>query len=178
MASKKSRKGRKAYLNDFQPNLAGEYTYNGAHYRYADSRMPYSAARGKTLLFSLLTLAGLIIAGCVSEGGMGNTFYVIIPYMAEALCVFLTLMAVFKMLRGGERLREYIYTSSVKRIPPSTLCAAVFAALGIICSLIYIILNGIGSPLELAILYIGKILGIIASLALRKHVLGLIWEKE
>ena len=44
MAEKnKKRGGRRAHLNDFHVNLAGDYVYTGAHYTYVDqgrSRAP------------------------------------------------------------------------------------------------------------------------------------------
>ena len=37
MAEKnKKRGGRRAHLNDFHVNLAGDYVYTGAHYTYVD----------------------------------------------------------------------------------------------------------------------------------------------
>lgn len=179
-SSKRSpKKGRKAYLNDFQPNLAGEYTYTGAHYRYAGEGMDYRCARRYTAIGAAAMLAGLLAPGFVRAGGMGNCFYVLIPYMAEAISVFVTMFAVFKMLTGGERLREYIFEKSVLRIPRACLCCSAFAALGFICSMIFSALNGIGgSTAEAAVLIIGKLLGIISPMAMRKHLLSLEWKKD
>lgn len=177
--SKPPKKGRKAYLNDFQPNLAGEYTYTGAHYRYAGNKMSYRSARAQVIISVSAMLAGLLAPGFVRAGGMGNCFYVLIPYMAEAISVFVTLYAVFKMLTGSERLREYIYEKSVLRIPGGCICCAAFAALGFICSMIFSAINGIGgSTAEAAVLIVGKTLGITAPLSMRKHILSLEWKKE
>ena len=177
--SKSPKKGRKAYLNDFQPNLAGEYTYVGAHYRYVENKMSYRSARGQVIFGAAAMLVGLLAPGFVRAGGMGDCFYVLIPYMAEAIAVFVTLYAVVKMLGGGERIREYIFEKSVKRIPAGCLCCSVLAAIGFVCSMIFSAINGIGgSTLEAAVLIIGKLLGIVAPMTLRKHILGLNWEKE
>ena len=176
---KKKRSGRKAYLNDFQPNLAGEYTYTGLHYRYAGEAMTYPKARAYTIFSALVMILGLLAPGFVSAGGMGNCFYVLIPYMAEAISVFVTMFAVYKMLSGGEKLREYIYEKSIPRIPRGCVCCSAFAAIGFVCSMIYSAINGIGgSTLEAAVLIIGKCLGVSAPLAMRKHILGLVWEKD
>ena len=173
------KKGRKAYLNDFQPNLAGEYTYTGAHFRYTGSGVDYRLCRRGTMFGAIAMLVGLLAPGFVNAGGMGNCFYVLIPYMGEAISVFVTLWAVFKMLAGGERLREYIYEKSVKRIPAGCICCAGFAALGFVCSMVFSAINGIGgSTAEAAVLIVGKVLGVAAPLSMRKHILAQTWEKE
>ena len=178
-SKKAPKKGRKAYLNDFQPNLAGEYTYNGAHYHYVGEGMSYGSVRRNTVFGAAAMLVGLLAPGFVRAGGMGNCFYVLIPYMAEAISVFVTMFAVFKMLTGGERIREYIFEKSVKRIPAGCVCCAVFAAIGFVCSMVFSAINGIGgSTVEAAVLIVGKCLGVTAPLALRKHILGLSWEKH
>jgi len=175
----KKQKGRKAYLNDFVPNLAGEYTYNGSHYRYTGPIMPYSRMRSQLVVGFVGVLAGLLLPGFVSVGGMGNCFYVLIPYMAEAISVFVTLYALFGMITGGEKIREYIFEKSVKRVPGGCVCCAAFAAIGFVCSMIFSALNGVGgSTAEAAVLIIGKCLGVTAPLALRKLVLSSSWQRE
>lgn len=177
--SKGKKKGRRAYLNDFQPNLAGEYVYTGVYYAYDGKDMDFPKARSRVLLFSMLSMLGLIGAGCVSAGGMGNCFYVLIPYMGEAISVFVTAWAVVRLLLNGSRLREYIYGAIIPRIPVAALCSAVFAAVGCVCIAIYIILNGIGGPVgELALLIAAKAAAISAPLLLRRHVKSLQWKKE
>lgn len=179
MAENKKKKGRKAYLNDIQPNLAGEYVYVGAHYRYASEGMSYSRARAAIMLLEGLSLLSLIAAGCVSAGGMGNCVYVIVPYIAEAIAVFVTAYAVFKLVMGGEKLREYVYEASVKRIPGGALCSSVFAVVSAVCILVFTILNGIdGSAGEFVLLTAAKAVGIAAPLFLRKFIKTLKWEKE
>ena len=151
----------------------------GAHYRYAGPDMSYSRARGMSILFAAAMAVGLLAPGFVSAGGMGNCFYVLLPYMAEAIAVFVTLYAVFKMLSSGERIREYIFEKSVKRIPAGCVCCSVLAAIGFVCSMIFSAINGMGgSTLEAAVLIVGKLLGIVAPMTLRRHILGLSWEKE
>ena len=176
---KARRKGRKAYLNDFQPNLAGEYTYTGANYRYVGEGMDYRRVRRCTAAAAAAMLAGLLVPGFVSAGGMGNCFYVLIPYMAEAISVFVTMFAVYKMLSGGEKLREYIFEKSVKRIPGGCVCCSAFAALGLVCSMVFSAINGIGgTAAEAAVLIVGKCLGVSAPLVMRRLILSLDWKKE
>ena len=176
-SSKAPKKGKKAYLNDFQPNLAGEYTYTGVHYRYTGES--YKQFRRTVLVLTAALAAGVLAPGFVRAGGMGDCFYVLIPYMAEAIAAFVSIFAIVKMNMGGEKLREYIYQKTVVRLPISLMCCAVFAAVGFVCSFIFSAINGVGgSTAEAAVLIVGKMLGIAAPLALRKYILGSVWEKE
>lgn len=47
MAEKnKKRGGRRAHLNDFHVNLAGDYVYTGAHYSYVDQGAAATGSSG------------------------------------------------------------------------------------------------------------------------------------
>lgn len=175
--SSKKKKGRRSYLNDIQPNLAGEYVYVGKYYCFVPQGKSYGKAIAEIVILALLSLAGLVAAGFVNAGGMGNCFYVIIPYMGEAISVFVLLWAVSKLLIKGEKLREYVYGSSVLRIPTAAVCCAAFAAVGIVCILIFTILNGPdGSIGEMMFLLLGKAFAVAAPLLLRRLIKSLRWE--
>ncbi len=177
--NKTRKKGRKAYLNDIRPNLSGEYVYTGAHLNFVPGKRSYRQAASGMAAYALLSLAGLVAAGFVRAGGMGNCFYVLIPYMAEAVAVFTLLLAVYKTLSRGSRLRDYEYESSVVKIPVRALLSSVFAAVGLVCVLVFVILNGPdGSLGELIALLAAKAVAIVVPLLLRSFMASLCWEKE
>lgn len=170
-------KGRRAYLNDIRPNLAGEYVYVGNYYCYVPKGKSFRRALAEIIALSLLSLAGLVAAGFVRAGGMANCVYVIVPYMAEAIAVFTMLWAVCKLLFKGRRLREYVYGSSVAKLPVRTVCSASFAGLGLLCIIIFSAINGIdGSIGEFVLLLLAKAVAIAAPLLLRKLINSLSWE--
>ncbi len=176
---KAKKKGRKSYLQDIRPNLSGEYVYMGAHLNFVPEKMSYRRAASAMAVYALLSLAGLAAAGFVRAGGMGNCFYVLIPYMAEAIAVFTLLLAVYKALSRGSRLRDYEYESSVVKMPVRALLSAVFAAVGLVCIAVFTAINGIdGSVGEFALLLAAKALAIIAPFLLRRFLASLRWEKE
>ncbi len=173
------KKGRKSYLSDIQPNLAGEYVYTGDHWSYVPEGKTYRRAMTEIVILSLLSLAALVAAGFVRAGGMGNCFYVIIPYMAEAISVFTLELAVYKILVKGKKLRDYVYTASVPKLPVRALLSAVFSAIGAACIIVFIIINGIdGSLGEIITLFTAKLIAIAAPLFLRKLMSTLRWEKN
>ena len=176
---KAKKKGRKAYLNDIRPNLSGEYVYTGAHLNFVPEKMSYRRAASAMAVYALLSLAAFAAAGFVRAGGMGNCFYVLIPYMAEAVAVFTLLLAVYKALTRGSRLRDYEYESSVVKMPVRALLSSVFAAVGLVCIFLFVILNGAdGSAGELAFLLFSKAVAIVSPLLMRRFMRSLRWEKE
>lgn len=177
--SKRPHKNRKAYLKDIRPNLSGEYVYVGAHYRYAGKDLSYGKAIAGIAVPALLSLAAFVAAGFVNAGGMSNTFYVLIPYMAEAIAVFTLLWAVCKLLMNGQRVRDYIFDASFNKLPVRALLSSVFAAVGMVSIIVFVAINGPdGSMGELVLLFAAKILAIVAPLVLRKLVKLVKWEKE
>ena len=125
MAGKK----RRAYLDDFQRDVNGEYHYQGAHYRYAGT------TEYKTLRRSLWLCCGcggalVLAAGCLPGATAGAAWYVTLPYMAALLAAGILLWTMLQWSRGGMTLRAYVYAKTVKRLPGQALAAAILSALG------------------------------------------------
>lgn len=176
---KAGKKGRKSYLNDIQQNLSGEYIYTGAHWSYVPEGKSYPRAVFEIVIFSLLSLAAVVSAGLVRAGGMGNCFYVLFPYIAELIAVFTLELAVYKLAVKGKKLRAYEYSASVEKIPVRAMLSAVFAGIGIVCIIIFVIINGIdGSFGEIILLFCAKAVGIAAPLFLRRLMGALRWKKD
>lgn len=148
MADKK-RKTRRSYLNDFRPDVTGEYRYTGKHQRYIGP-LP----KGKALLV-LIVLTGALALGVIGAGlipapsmtGNGN-IYVLPPFIGEMIAVFVTVWASAKLIfpagsqKGELKLRSYAYDRSVKKLPHRTVISAVFAGLSIVANAVFLILNG------------------------------------
>lgn len=178
MADNSKKRGRRDYLSDIQPNLAGEYVYTGEHWSYVAGDRSYSRAIIEIIVFSLLSLAAAVAAGLVRAGGMSNCFYVLFPYIAELIAVFTLQLAVYKLAVKGKRLRAYDYSSSVEKIPVRALLSAVFSGIGTVCIIIFVILNGIdGSLGEISLLFLAKAVAIVSPICLRKLMAALRWEK-
>lgn len=167
MAKKKREKPR-SYLNDFKLNAAGKYEYFGNHYKWDN---PDRSRR------SMLTLAWSVIAacsavtvasGCNTAAGMANTFYVILPYVAEVASLFSVVWGACRLTFGGEPLREYIYRETVPKLPLRSLLAAISALVGLVGSLIFILLNGFEGQGLLSVAHIMSKLAV-AALAMWLH---------
>ena len=146
MAGEKKRQGRRAHLNDFYRDVAGNYVYTGTCYvcRAADGER--AALLRRLWLLTAVMAAAVVAGGCISAPGMSRCFYVLLPYAAE---MGLTGSVVWAMTRWQAReypMREYVYKATVRALPGRCLAEAVLAGAGIIAETVYLILSGSGGP--------------------------------
>ncbi len=136
------RKSRKSALEHYQVNAGGEYVYTGKYLKYQNT--------GKSRKRALLELWGVaaamtacvITCGCIPAPGMVNTFYVLIPLMAEIVLAVTCLWALGQITAEGDPMKEYVYEDSVKKLPGRFLATAVFAGITILTELLFLILSG------------------------------------
>ena len=172
MAGEKKRQGRRAHLNDFYRDVAGNYVYTGTCYvcRAADGERA-------ALLRRLWLLTAVLAGGCISAPGMSRCFYVLLPYAAE---VGLTGSVVWAMTRWQAReypMREYVYRATVQALPGRCLAEAVLAGAGIIAETMYLILSGSGGRGAMAAVYLLlKAVSLAAALFARYLVRRSVWE--
>ena len=106
MAEEKKRRGRRAYLEDFQKTATGEYVYTGKLHYYETQGLERRQALLRLWLLTGAIAAAVVVSGCVPAAGMSNTFYVLLPYAGALLSA-----------------------ASVVWLPEGTLCATTFIPL-------------------------------------------------
>ena len=178
MAEKK-RKGRRAYLSDFQQNVSGEYIYTGAVYAYSDA----SGKTRKQTLARLWLMGGAafvaaLVQGCIPAGGMLGCAYVLLPFAAELLCACCAVWALIRLTTSREPIREYVYTATVEALPGRAVLTACFAAAALAGATVFLLLH----PAERSaagwlICALMAAAGIFA-LLLRKESKAACWEKQ
>ena len=156
MAEKnKKRGGRRAHLNDFHVNLAGDYVYTGAHYTYVDQG-----------------------GGCSDAPAMLNCWYVILPYICEAAAAVSVIWAVARLRKAEDPIREYVYKKSVQPLPHRAMLCMIFAGLGFVTMVLYLVMNGSGGRVASVIVYLAlKALVAGGAWLLWRYMLILKWEK-
>ena len=85
MAEEKKRRGRRAYLEDFQKTATGEYVYTGKLHYYETQGLERRQALLRLWLLTGAIAAAVVVSGCVPAAGMSNTFYVLLPYAGALL---------------------------------------------------------------------------------------------
>lgn len=152
--AKKKREHRRSYLNDFKLNAAGKYEYFGNHYKWDD---PDRSRRSMLILaWSVVAAcsAVTVASGCNTAAGMSNTFYVILPYVAEVASLFSVVWGACRLTFGGEPLREYIYRDTVPKLPTRSLLVAISALIGLVGSVVFILLNGFEGQVLLSVIHL------------------------
>ena len=166
MAEKnKKRGGRRAHLNDFHVNLAGDYVYTGAHYSYVDQGRSRDRVQRELLGLSVAVMLAVVAGGCSDAPAMLNCWYVILPYICEAAAAVSVIWAVLRLRKAEEPIREYIYKKSVQALPHRAMLCMIFAGLGFVTMVLYLAMNGSG----------GRVASVIAYLALKALVAGGAW---
>lgn len=143
------RKKKRAYLDDFEKDLNGNYQYRGAHYRYAGEQ-----PRGKAMarLWALCGGGAVLVAaaGFVPGATARAPFWLLLPYMAGLLAAVYAVYLLVRLTAGGDPLRAYIHEQTVQKLPSACMLAAVLAAVTAAAQLVQLALVGQNLPARLA----------------------------
>ena len=115
------RKKKRAYLDDFEKDLNGNYQYRGAHYHYKGTK-----SRGRALA-GLWVLCGggaalVVAAGLVPGATAYAPFWLLLPYMAGLLAAVYAVYLLVRLTAAGEPLRAYIHEQTVLKLPGGCTC--------------------------------------------------------
>ena len=109
------RKKKRAYLDDFEKDLNGNYQYRGAHYHYKGTK-----SRGRALAWLWVLCGGATAYAPV---------WLLLPYMAGLLAAGYAVYLLVRLTAAGEPLRAYIHEQTVLKLPGSCTLAAVLAGI-------------------------------------------------
>ena len=125
----REKKKKRAYLDDFEKDLNGNYRYRGAHYRYA-GEIP----RGKALarLWALCGGGAGVWPGARARAPL----YLELPYMAALVLALYAVVVLVRATRGGDPMRAYIHEQTVQKLPflcvaSAVLCGVAAAGQGV-----------------------------------------------
>lgn len=179
MAEKnKKRGGRRAHLNDFHVNLAGDYVYTGAHYTYVDQGRSRDRVQRELWGLSIAILLAVVAGGCSDAPAMLNCWYVILPYICEVAAAVSVIWAVARLRKAEDPIREYVYKKSVRPLPHRAMLCMIFAGLGFVTMVLYLVMNDSGGRVASVITYLAlKALVAGGAWLLWRYMLTLKWEK-
>lgn len=167
---------RWSYLNDYKKTAGGEYVYTGSVYVLAGDGKRFCRLLA-ALSFS--AAAAVVGSGCVNAAGLSNTFYVILPYVGEVAAAFALCWNAVRLLAAGKQVKAYVRTALEKYLPPAALAMTVFPAISLICSGLFMILNGTeGKPVQCAVYLAAKAAIFVLGFFTRRHVKTLAWEEN
>lgn len=173
------RKKRRRYLDHFHKNAAGEYIYSGEYYVYDGIGKPFRRAMTELWLCCGVAAAANLAVGCIPVPGLSRCAYVLLPYVVAIIAAFSTIWSMGQLSAGGVSLREYVYETTVKKLPRRLVITAVFSGLVVAGELIYLLRNGAGDKIGFVILFFALQVAATAAAALGRKVLsGLSWSKS
>ena len=179
--ARKEKRGRAGKASYFVPATSGKYVYSGPLYSPDESSITAKKANVRRMLFSIGITALSAICGFLPVPGLGNTFYVLVPY---ALTLIFAAVSLWKAGRiahwGGENLREYVYNTTVVRLPWLLVLCVLFAVLSVIGEALYLILNGINKadlPFVIIFFFISAAVSV-STLIWRKVETSIQWNKR
>lgn len=170
---KKKRRGRRAYLEDFHQNVAGEYIYSGQTHAW-------EAPRGKTLLklwlCAIAAIGAAVAAGCIPHTGMERRVWALLPYVLMLISSGVQGWFLYKLTDGGDPVRDYVWKASVPRLPVTGIATCILAFASIVAEIANIYApNFEGAvPFAIALIALDALAGA-ASVVLGQTVKGLEW---
>ena len=174
----KKQKKKRAYLDDFEKDLNGNYQYRGAHYRYAGVR-PHGRALALLWLLcgggAVLTVAAGVLPGATARAPI----YLLLPYMAALVLALYTVVLLVRFTRGGARLRAYIHEQTAQKLPSLCRLTAVFCGVAAVGQGVAVFANGAQLLLGAHGMFIlFEVLSCAAFAAAARLVKAMPWERE
>ena len=164
---------RWGYLNDYQKTAAGDYVYTGRVYTVGGNAKRY---RRTLAALSFGAAAVVIASGCINAAGLSNTFYVILPYIGEVTGAFVLCYNTVRLLAAGEQVKAYVRDALEKYLPPAAWILIVSAAVSLVASPVFLILNGTEEkPLQCALYLVLKVAALTLGILTRRQIKALRW---
>ena len=149
--TKKKKKNKRAYLNDFELQDNGEYTYKGTVYKYEGD---WKDCRKKLWTLCALLAVLTVGAGLVPYGGMMNAFYVILPYIVEVCLGAYLIYNVLRLTKGEGEVREYVFTKTFEQFSGWFMILFVSAVMCLLGEILHLILSHSLEGVWLSLLFI------------------------
>lgn len=179
MDEKKMPTRKKEYLKDFNKNIAGEYVYTGENFEQQGTSTEKKVCSRKLLAEAIGITFALISAGCVSAAGMRDCWYVLIPYLVEAIAAFVLVWSLIRMQFGRIPLRAYVYERSVKRAPNQAIMLMIFACISAVGAIVYLAMHGFEGRLTEALFYLlTKSAQVWLAYSVRRALSAMHWERS
>lgn len=189
MAEQKGKKrGRRAYLNDFQQTAGGDYVYTGQMVQWPQAGgWSRREALVRLWLCMLPGLAAALVGGCLSGTGMDGRAFVLLPYMVGLVLAACTAWPVLRLTTAGEALlRAYVFHETVERLPGLSLAWAICSGVTLGAELVNLAVPGFSGTWPMALLLAAlEGISMLSALALRRTLRrtsggkeGLCWKKR
>ncbi len=175
---KKKKRGRRAYLDNFQQSLTGEWIYTGKYVRWV---APRKATLVRLWCLSALSCLLGVVTGCISGTGMENSAFVLLPYALGLILSFVLIYHTGKLTTAGDPMRAYHYECSAPRLVGLSVVACALAGITLLCEAVSVLLSGAaftGSMGAVALFMLLDAVNFAALLLYWRTVRALQWDRD
>ena len=124
-------KRRYSYLDDYKQGTDGKYVYYGRHYIY-QGELPVKKYKWMLGITDILLAVLYILGGFQNAGLIWSRWYVVVPYAAELVAIFLLVWKTLSLILEKVPVKAYIYKKTVPWFRPLGLILAIVCAFSII----------------------------------------------
>lgn len=175
-ATKKIRE-RRAYLDDFEKDRSGKYVYTGKLHYYKTEMISRENALIYMWLMTLIMAVGIVFAGLNATSSMSNTLYVVLPYAGSLITALMLVWLMYRLTRGGDPLRDYVFRDTVVKMRQRGLFMLFFSFLTLLGYGICIFLHNDEPDFKNPIFFICDFFCLCASFAWLKFIKKLSWSE-
>ena len=171
--AREHREKHKAYLDAHIRDANGEYHYVGDWYAVQGgprALIPFA-------VWSAMTTAAVIAAGCVDFPGMRNTAYVILPYLLCVCALFALLWNGVRLVSGGGRLKAFVRDKVKDSFRQICVLLALAAGLTAVLGAVYLLTHGAEHIGASAAFFALLAAAAVSAMMARRAYLRQIWEK-
>lgn len=163
------------FLDNFKLGADGKYIYTGDVYTLkGDYKKIYLIMSALCVLLALCVIG----SGFVNAAGMNNSFYVIIPFVLEVICLFAILWSSVRIIYAGQNVRAYVYEPGISRISSGALALSVFAFIALVGSAVFTVLHGFEEKMLQCIIYwVLELITVPLGIVFNRFVKKMEWEK-
>lgn len=173
------KKGRRAYLNNFEKKADGNYEYRGDYYSLSGGEKETRGQLRCLLAGGIAILALILIEGCFPVPGLSRSAYVLIPYVVQLAGAAGVCAAVVRLFAAEYPLREYLYETTIQKLPFRSGIAGVFGGMTLLGETVFLICNGSDGQVKMIVLfYIVQMAVLAAIIVFRRKTAGMEWEKK
>ncbi len=171
-----SRKNQE-YLKNFKLNEEGKYIYEGTLFLWKKPQERKKMIR-RFWIMAAVMIALPVASGCIPAPGVSFIGYILIPYALSVTAPVLCAFSLSRLSSEEDKVRDYIYNSSVRRLPRRSLLSAAACLASAAAEIIYIAGSGFGNNLLSALLFIiMEGAAAVVSLRFRTEFTSLQWEE-
>ncbi len=173
------KKGRRAYLNNFEKKADGGYEYRGDYYRLSCGETEAKRQFRRLLAGAAAVLALILAEGCFPVPGLSRSAYVLIPYVVQLAGAAGVCAAVVRLFVAEYPLREYLYDTTIQKLPFRSGIAGVFGGITLLGETVFLIFNGSGGQMKMIVLfYVLQAAVLAAIIVFRRQTAQMKWEKQ